>query len=171
MSEDILNFSVCFHGVGRLYSNGRGSGCPTDKTFWIRWGFKWTLKGKFCVKNKFWDTWLQGCTNPWCQVTTMTKFCKAMPNLFVGPQCVTCFMPPLLIPTSFRQFSNYSKICATLWNCKWASTLHAMITVVTLLLQMTKQKWQKPAMDLCQSIAMKHFPCRNVLTANHERKV
>jgi len=27
MSDDILHFSVCFHGVGRKY--GRSSGCPT----------------------------------------------------------------------------------------------------------------------------------------------
>ena len=27
MSEDILHFSVCFHGAEGEYLNGRGSGC------------------------------------------------------------------------------------------------------------------------------------------------
>jgi len=73
-----------------------------------------------------------------------------MPNLFVGPKCGTCFMP-LLTPTIFRWFSNFWKICAPLWYCKCASTLHAMITLVTLLLQLTKQKWQQPTQGLQKS--------------------
>jgi hypothetical protein len=87
---------------------------------WARWGFKWTLNGKFCVKNKSWDTRLQGCTKPWWQVTTMTKVCKVMPHLFVGPQCGTWFMH-LLIPKICTWFTHFCKICAPLWYCKWTS--------------------------------------------------
>lgn len=36
---------------------------------------------------------MQGCTNPRHQVTSATKFC--MVAVFVGPQCVTCFMSTL----------------------------------------------------------------------------
>jgi len=31
MSEEILNFSVCFHGAEREYLNGMGSGCPMHR--------------------------------------------------------------------------------------------------------------------------------------------
>jgi hypothetical protein len=31
-SEDIINFSACFHGVETKYLNGRGRDCPTCKS-------------------------------------------------------------------------------------------------------------------------------------------